>query len=229
MTRKPNQPSEARVQFYSSFYEQLRHIWQQGHLKAIFISIDFETYEKQNECLIEVGYSVFSPREEQRTYHYILKEALDDGLRNGTHCPCRRNKFRFGNRKGSPRLGKFMYRRGPTATEVVRTKQIGDRLENTIANYRRQGPVYFVGHRVAGDLKALRSLGIEVEAWSQDIPKVNPDVDEDQCYPVQIVDTWQLYDAAIRCGGSKSLEDMCVALGVVGSNSKHFHNAGERC
>ncbi|OLL23752.1 putative nucleolar protein [Neolecta irregularis DAH-3] len=105
----------------------------------VFISIDIEAFEKNQNCVTEIGIAVLDttfPAAEITTRHIRIREYLH--LRNGRFVPDNADNFKFGK------------------TEIISQKMAIDAVQHCFRKFTNLGKkVVFVGHAPQGDLLYL--------------------------------------------------------------------------
>lgn len=140
--------NEENMSQWGGEYEEVRRVWRSGE-RPTFIGFDVETYEVDHSHILEVGWSVVGPDQEQETVHCLMEEAYSDGLRNGRYVPDNRRRFLFGTAVDTPRMGRLPDWK-PNGTEVVWQSDAGKHFTKVLQAHRRSGPVYVVFHDSRG-------------------------------------------------------------------------------
>ncbi|UZJ54658.1 hypothetical protein CBS101457_003978 [Exobasidium rhododendri] len=236
--------NEESMSLWGQEYEEVRRIWNSSDLDPIFIGFDVETYELGHDDILEVGWSIVGPQQEQETFHYIIEESYVDGLHNGRYVADNRRTFLFGKVLEKPLVGSFPnWKRN--GTEIATVMDVGRRFSKVVKGLRQKGPVYMVFHDSKGDMKVLDELNIDTGSWStallkgkgagkisrsdqtssQDTsgdPRLSSLVDDEVdagkgskgLHPVCILDT-QLLFAALRCGGTNQKKGLqSICIGL---------------
>jgi hypothetical protein len=106
----------------------------------IFIALDVESWERDHSRILEIGWSIYDARHDQRhDVHYNVSEY--GHLSNQRFVPNHRNNFLFGT------------------SQWATLKEIIDALKKDIY---REAPIVFIGHSVQGDIRYLKEIGVEL-------------------------------------------------------------------
>ncbi|GAB5360134.1 hypothetical protein AAMO2058_000601300 [Amorphochlora amoebiformis] len=147
------------------------------------LCVDVEAWEKAHSKITEIGVCLATVSsgllQSFESRHLIIKEHKH--LRNGKWCPDNRDFFRFGK------------------SEILRRHVAANVVSRLLKNC-----THVVGHAVEGDLKWLRSLGLEPNRT--------------------VFDTQTLAMAIRNQTQTKSLKDLCINIG--GFNTFRLHNGG---
>lgn len=107
-----------------------------------YITIDFESYEKDHSYLLEVGWTIYCKEKQQFSdRHYILME--NRHLRNGDYVVDRKDRFLFGN------------------SVWVTKSETAEDLQDDLDQFQ---PYVLIAHNLKSDLDYLKKLNVEIQA-----------------------------------------------------------------
>lgn len=161
--------------------------------RTICFSFDIEAFEFDNNIVTEIGISIYDPRENNhslvpltRNYHLVVAEALS--LRNKTWVCDYKDCFLLGE------------------SLVLPLQQCVEFVQNLIDYYMiPQGKEEFswsrafVGHNIKGDIKWLRSIGINFPADNEMDFELSAEEGKKR---IHVLDTMKLYSACYGSDGS---------------------------
>ncbi|KAI0773443.1 hypothetical protein BC629DRAFT_1291073 [Irpex lacteus] len=185
-------------------FERVRSYWTAK--RGTWLALDFESWERENSLLLEVGWSLVrwdaEGKEVNEQVHLIVKERMQ--YQNGTYVQGNRDHYNFGQ------------------SEQIPKSAIKDRVRSVIDEARAAGPLFLVFHDSSQDMKTLNTpeLGGPLTGISYRLP------DEAPSTGTFIVDTVDLF-AALEGNSSankRSLEQTCRQLQV--QPLENLHNAG---
>ncbi|KAF9268068.1 hypothetical protein L218DRAFT_954456 [Marasmius fiardii PR-910] len=172
--------------------------------KHAWLAIDIEAWEMEHNVITEFGWSALrweNGKEILEDGHWIVKE--HEFYRNGKYVPDNRSHYNFGK------------------SESVRKAELKEKISGLFSRYGTLGALYLIFHDSTGDLKYLKSKGIE--APLEDIDYVLPnDTPNSGLY---VVDTTDLFAALEGDAGHdrRGLAKICSLLGI---ETEFLHNAG---
>ncbi|CUM45198.1 uncharacterized protein AC631_03486 [Debaryomyces fabryi] len=159
--------------------------------KKILIAIDIEAWERNINKVTEIGIAVYNPDEQLYSilpkinqFHILIRE--HEKMYNGRYCPNNKGNF----------MGGVSY-----TLELTESKKFVESIINKYSHESKEG-IVLVGHHIEGDLKWLRSIGIQIPS---DVP---------------IVDTARIHRLSYESGGS-----LRGILRKVGIPHGYLHNA----
>lgn len=159
--------------------------------KKILIAIDIEAWERNINKVTEIGIAVYNPDDQLCSilpniyqFHILIKE--HEKMYNGRYCPNNKGNF----------MGGVSY-----TLELAESKKFVESVINKYIRESKEG-IVLVGHHIEGDLKWLRSIGIQ---FPGDVP---------------VVDTARIHSLSYESGGS-----LRGLLRKVGIPHGYLHNA----
>ncbi|KAK4055048.1 hypothetical protein OIO90_003389 [Microbotryomycetes sp. JL221] len=191
-------------------YSSAQKMWNEATTSGgtTFLSIDFETWEFDHDCLLEVGWSLIefakdedgqvSRRVEQ--HHAVVKD--NKKRRNKRFAPDARDHYDYGQ------------------SIELKLSAVRNLLHALFSSLSESGRLVLVFHDPRMDLKALYQLGFE--PFKLQYRLGHADVKDTGIY---IVDTQSLYSAWADENRQTSLNACCDML-KVDNNHVRWHNAG---
>ncbi|CUM47504.1 unnamed protein product [Debaryomyces tyrocola] len=157
----------------------------------VLIAIDIEAWERNINKVTEIGIAVYDPNGQfysilptVQQFHILIRE--HEKMYNGRYCPNNKNNF----------MGGVSY-----TLELAESKKFVESVINKYSCESEEG-IVLVGHHIEGDLKWLRSIGVQLP---HDAP---------------IVDTARIHRLSYESGGS-----LRGILRNVGIPHGYLHNA----
>lgn len=173
------------------------------HLKSsvVFISIDVEAYEFVQKFITEIGISVLDTAN--------IRSSLPGS--NGNNWAAKIGPSHLRIREHGKRINRVHVLGCPDnfnfgQSHWIYEREIVPELESLFGHFCSNRRVVLVGHDIAGDIKYLKGLGLDVT------PMV-----------VDCIDTSDLWKAAHRDGRQSALSTVLLQQGIP---AKYLHNAG---
>ncbi|KAI1795205.1 hypothetical protein LXA43DRAFT_970852 [Ganoderma leucocontextum] len=181
-------------------FERVRTLW--AAKLGTWLAMDFEAWDRDHTLLTEFGWNLVQWQDGQQKKdhgHLIVRERR---MYTQTYVPNNKDHYNFGK------------------SIDVNKHEFKHRIHELIETYRKAGPLFLVFHDSSGDLKYLKSDGLNAIERVEHVLPDNPATGE-----IYVVDTIDLFAALEGDSSSnpRSLDRVCRHLQI---ETNFLHNAG---